>query len=515
MLNRFSNFNQLLEILQQVKLYVNSHGAGLGTVTSISIDDGNVILPDENGNINLDLQLSDLVHYEFVLPVIDEHGGYSSTLLYLHNSNDPIALKSYVDSVLQTGFIRSISINSGTPVLPAANGNANLTIETYTLELDEGSDSGVTASLDSGTPVEQDENHNINLDIPRTYCTKIKTAQGTYEVQPNVPGETPNDHIIDLGWTGRPFYSIALRSVPVMTTPSNPKFVAIKVENDTVLEIHSKSIQGTDAFIKFTRGALIDAGGDIYAFKMAYGSMEQYIFIGFYGMAYVDWVYGNGAATVITGEESGEYIEETFTKEAFQQTVICKGFTRDEVLAIKNDDGSNIDWYWKPVQTYNYSTTDSNSIFPDMIYSFKENIPSGIEPAEDDGNYFYWVNWLDNYNLHAGQWRFKDCYVGGVSADGGTHDYRFRMDYYMSDTLTTKGSILLDFCLTRNEISRDNRDYHCVLEDAMGNVLCDIHMKSFSDESRVLLDNCYHIYKRLRFNPACKTYEVTDNIWHS
>ena len=223
MLNRFSNFNQLLEILQQVKLYVNSRGAGQGTVTSISIDDGNVILPDENGNINLDLQLSDLVHYEFVLPVIDEHGGYSSTLLYLHNSNDPIALKSYVDSVLQTGFIRSISINSGTPVLPAANGNANLVIETYTLELDEGPDSGVTASLDGNTPVEQDENHNINLDIPRTYCTKIKTSQGTYEVQPNVPGETPNDHIIDLGWTGRPFYSIALRSVPAMTTPSNPR----------------------------------------------------------------------------------------------------------------------------------------------------------------------------------------------------------------------------------------------------------------------------------------------------
>ena len=58
MLNRFSNFNQLLEILQQAKLYIDSRGAGQGTVTSISIDDGAPMEPDENGNINLDLHLT-------------------------------------------------------------------------------------------------------------------------------------------------------------------------------------------------------------------------------------------------------------------------------------------------------------------------------------------------------------------------------------------------------------------------------------------------------------------------
>lgn len=515
----FSSYENLKEILESVKSYIDQHTPD-NVVYSVSLNGGTVVKPDVSGNVDLTVPMPDLSSYvktsdKFWLINIYGKENWTFGQLIGDSQADPLATKSYVDAKVPnlTGIIKSVSVNKGTQVGPDANGNADLTINTYTLELDGGSGANITASIDNGDPVSKDSNNNINLNVPDKY---IDTVAGWGRVFDNENTPMYNEdgdaipHTLDIGYIGKPKYYVTVKSKPSFSWPA-PSFVLIKVPNHGQVTIYGDDGQ----VVKFGNNQVREAKGSVFVVQDRNGSLQGGWLIGMpleFTMQ-LDSISNYDYVGICTSlDENNNPVYERVTYKSWEKTITAKGFTSADLKKYVN----GYIWSYKPTFEFARITYDNNNLFPDMNF----DVMTGSWDMDNRTEGFLWLNGHHDANLKAGAWRFKDCYENGmVDENGVAHTWTFRMPYYSTGPSksnfdpSVKQFVLLDFCLTTSARSRNHSNYHCIIQDAVGNVLFDIKMNEHAsaDYPYIQNDNMMHVYKRLTYNPFKKTFDVYEN----
>lgn len=508
----FSSYENLREILQSVKSYIDQHTPD-NVVYSVSLNNGSVIKPDTNGNVNLDIPMPDLSSYiktsdKFWLINIYGKENWSFGQLMGDSQADPLATKSYVDAKVPnlTGIIKTVSVNKGAQVGPDTNGNADLTINTYTLELDGGSGANITASIDNGDPVSKDSNNNINLNVPDNYIDVISGWGKTFTNE-NTPlyDEDGNaiPHTINLGFIGKPRFYAKISSKPAFGTLNNPSFIYIEVPSDGIIELNGYD----DEYVKISQQRIIEAKGNVWCFKAKYGNFAGGFFIGIQKGFMID-ILSIGSYSKIkicTSTEQSDYgtqgVFEYIDLKTWERNIVGKGWTRAEILALITEQAYSVTWVYKPVVRHP-ETYDKNTVYPNMIYE----VGGTADDVQDlYGEKFIYINFPTDTNLEAGQYIFRNKYVGAM--DGA--DYVYRMPFYDMD-LPDGTWILMDFVLGNSTKTRDNRDYHCKIVDWNMNPLIDVKMHNFAGTTHDYTIE-QHIYYRLRYHKERRFWEVYNN----
>lgn len=518
-MSRFLNYPQAFEIFSLIKTYVDDHSPD-DVVYSVSLNNGTPVKPDATGNVDLTVPTPDMSKYvpradTIWLQTLYGKENWSFGMLIGDSKSDPLVTKSYVDAKVPdlTGVIKTISYNNGTRVGPDASGNANLDIPTYTLELDGGSEANITASIDGGSPVSKDSNDNINLNVPGKYIDTVAgwgktfTNEGTplYDEDGNaIP------HTIDIGYIGKPKYYVTVKSKPTFSWPA-PSFVLIKMPNHGQVTIYGDDGQ----VVKFGNNQVREAKGSVFVVQDRNGSLQGGWLIGMPleftiqldSISSYDYV---GLCTSL--DEDNRPVYERITYKSWEKTIVAKGFTASDLR--KYVDGYI--WSYKPTFEFARITYDNNNLFPDMNF----DVMTGSWDMDNRTEGFLWLNGHHDANLKAGAWRFKDCYEDGmIDEDGVAHTWTFRMPYHSTGPSksnfdpSVKQFVLLDFCLTSSARSRNHSNYHCIIQDAVGNVLFDIKMNEHvgSDYPYIQNDYMMHVYKRLSYNPFKKTFDIYEN----
>lgn len=498
-MNRYMNYDQAYDIFSLIKNYVDDHTPD-DVVYSVSLNGGNVIRPDAGGNVDLTIPtpvLTDYVKKTDKVWLRNLYGkeNWSFEQLIYDTQSDPIVTQSYVDAKVPdlTNIIKTVSVNNGTRVGPDNTGNADLQIQTYTLELDGGSESNITASIDNGDPVSKDSNDNINLNVPDKYISTFygwgrqfdNTNNPLYDEDGN-----PIPHTINLGFIGKPRYYVEINSNPAFIQDNDPKFFYIDCPNDGIIELHGLDNQ----YIKIAKGVVIDIKGNVWIFKADFGNYAHGFFIGTPKSLTMD-ILSLGSYSRIKVCTAIDQFEE-FNLKTWERTIVAKGWNRTEILNLIDTQASSITWIYKP--TVNKpDLIDKNTIYPNMIYEVGDSTVQ-----EDFGMKFIYINFPDNANLNAGQWVFRNKYVGSMEGS----DYVYRMPYY--DMNIPDGSwILMDFVLGNSTKTRDNRDYHCTITDWNLNPLIDVTIHNFAGTTMDYTVE-QHIYYRLRYHKEKKFWEV-------
>lgn len=137
-----------------------------------------------------------------------------------------------------------------------------------------------------------------------------------------------------------------------------------------------------------------------------------------------------------------------------------------------------------------------------MIYEVGGTVD---DVQESFGEKFIYINFPTGANLKAGQYIFRNKYVGAMDSA----DYVYRMPYY--DMGLPDGTwILMDFVLGNATKTRDNRDYHCKIVDWNMNPLIDVKMHNFAGTTHDYTVE-QHIYYRLRYHKERRFWEVYNN----
>lgn len=507
----FSSYENLREILESVKSYIDQHTPD-NVVYSVSLNNGSVIKPDTNGNVDLTVPMPDLSSYvktsdKFWLINIYGKENWTFGQLMGDSQADPLATKSYVDAKVPnlTGIIKTVSVNKGAQVGPDTNGNADLTINTYTLELDGGSGANITASIDNGDPVSKDSNNNINLNVPDKY---IDTVAGWGRVFDNENTPMYNEdgdaipHTINMGYIGKPKYYVSIRSTPSFSYQI-PSYFYVEVPSDGIIELYGLD----NEYIKISHRQLIEVKGDVWILKQRLGNFSEGFFVGVAKGNMTMNILSLGSLSYIkvcTGVETTEYssmspIFERFNYKTWETNITAKGFTRQELLNLKDTSGNEFVWMYKPTQ-YHPDSRDKNTIHPDMVFE----VGDAESINEQYGIKYMYINHVPNENLYAGQWVFRNKYVGGM----GGNDYVYRMPYYDTQGTYDGQWILLDFVMGNSTKTRVTKDYHCTITDWNLNPLVDVTMHPFSGTTMdFTLEQ--HIYYRIRYHKEKKFWEVT------
>lgn len=508
----FSSYENLKEILESVKSYIDQHTPD-NVVYSVSLNGGTVVKPDVSGNVDLTVPMPDLSSYiktsdKFWLINIYGKENWSFSQLMGDSQADPLATKSYVDAKVPnlSGIIKTVSVNKGAQVGPDANGNADLTINTYTLELDGGSGANITASIDNGDPVSKDSNDNINLNVPDKY---IDTVAGWGRVFDNENTPMYNEdgdaipHTLDIGYIGKPKYYVNISSNPSFRVLNDPKFVYIEAPSDGIIALSGYD----DEHIKITKGRVVEVKGNVWCFKANYGNFANGFFIGTQKGLMLD-ILSLGSLSnikICTGTEQSDYgtlgAFEYINLKTWERNVVAKGWNRTEILALIEEQAYSVTWVYKPVVAHS-ETYDKNTIYPNMIYEVGGTTD---DVQEAFGEKFIYLNFPTDANLKAGQYIFRNKYVGAMDSA----DYTYRMPYYDMD-IPDGTWILMDFVLGNSTKTRDNRDYHCKIVDWNMNPLIDVKIHNFAGTTMDYTVE-QHIYYRLRYHKERRFWEIYSN----
>lgn len=519
-MSRFLNYPQAFDIFSLIKNYVDDHTPD-DVVYSVSLNGGPIVRPDSGGNVDLTIPTPDMSNYvaradTIWLQTLYGKENWAFGMLIGDSKTDPLVTKSYVDAKVPdlTGIIKTISYNNGTRVGPDASGNANLTIPTYTLELDGGSEANITASIDGGDPVSKDSNDNINLDIPDKYISTFygwgRQFDNTSKPKYNDEGE-PIPHTVDIGFIGKPRYYLDMTAKPAFISTRIPSFHVIKMPSGAVIELFGLD----NEYCKLGSRGVMSVAGDMFVGRVNYGSLGDCFLIGcaksvtmnIMSLSHYDYI------RVLTGfDDNDEPTYDLYNYNVWEKTIVVKGLDAAGIKKYIIDKDSKINWIYKPVYSNQYVSDDVNTNIPGMYW----DIMGGFSASNLNDNYVY-LNWHNDPNFGAGHWKFYDCYEGGmVGDDGVAKDWTFRMPYYPNYSFREGADqyILLDFALTNTSKSRINKDFRCVIEDPAGNILFDVKMKAFNAQSSALTiagDNRIHIYKRLKYNAYQKVFDVYEN----
>lgn len=511
-MSRFLNYPQAFDIFSLIKNYVDDHTPD-DVVYSVSLNGGAIVRPDAGGNVDLTVPTPDMSNYvaktdRVWLRNLYGKENWSFEQLIYDTQSDPLVTQSYVDQKVPdlTGIIKTVSVNNGTRVGPDASGNANLDIQTYTLELDGGSEANITASIDGGSPVSKDSNDNINLNVPDKYIDTVAGWGKTFTNANNPLYDEDGNaipHSLNIGYIGKPRFYAKISSNPAFGVLNKPSFVYVEVPSDGIIELNGYD----DEYVKIAKGNVIEAKGNVWCFKANYGNFTNGFFIGIQKGFMID-ILSIGSYSKIkicTNTEQTQYgtsgVYEYIDLKTWERNVVGKGWTRAEILALITEQANSVTWVYKPVVRHP-ETYDNNTIYPNMVYE--------VGGTTDDvqtlySEKFIYINFPTDANLIAGQYIFRNKYVG--SMDGA--DYVYRMPYYDMD-IPDGTWILMDFVLGNSTKTRDNRDYHCKIVDWNMNPLIDVTMHPFSGTTMdYTLEQ--HIYYRLRYHKERRFWEIYNN----
>lgn len=496
-MSNFLNYYQTLQLLQNIKAYVD--GARPEDVISQITFNGNVLTPDPSGNVNIDFTLpQNLITADYAIWTQNQFAKEQTPLSWLnanYGQSDPLITKSYLDNWLPdvSGVVKSVSVNGGTHNAPDSDGNVDLTIDTYTLELDKGAGS-VTASIDNGSPVSPDSNNNINLDIPDNYINSFTAYGKNYQI---------TNHSMDLGYPGRPRFYANIRSK--MTSDSTPAFFFIEC-NEAIVSLSGAT---DNTYVKIVNKEVVDAKGEVWIFKSSTNGhfsngffiackldlMLEIITLGTYG-----WI--KVCTNIVDNEptfEGGEIDYTTWERSISTKAIFPRDFTSYNI--------SRPSWIYKPV-IYRSDYDDNNTLYPGMIYDVIPNLTDDY--ADTKGSIP--LNWGSSPNLKGCQYVFRNCYVGTMKGNDEVRnqDWNLRMPLY-SISQVSDGWILLDFVLEASNKTRDTRNYHCTVRDWDGNVMFDIRINEFNSSSTDYdATKEYHIYKRVKLDKNKRYWKETE-----
>lgn len=491
-MSNFLNYFQTKQLLQNIKAYVDNVRPE-DIISQITFND-DVYTPDTSGNVNIDFALpQNLITSDYTIWIENKFAKEQTPLSWLNaGQQDPLITKSYLDNWLPdiSGVVKSVSVNNGTHNAPDSDGNVDLTIDTYTLELDSQGGS-LTASIDNGSPVSPDSNNNINLDIPDNYLSSFNAYGKNYPI---------TNHSLDLGYPGKPRYYANIRSR--MSSESSPVFAFIECSNAVI----TLSGANDNTYVKISNNKVVEVKGQIWIFK-AGSQFSNGLFIAYLKTLTLDIVsldtYGHiKICTDMVDNtptfEGGEIDYNTWEKSISPKAIYPKDFTTYGI--------SIMSWIYKPV-IFRSDSYDNNTLYPGMVYDIVSNLTD--ESADSNGSIA--LNFGSDPNLKGAQYVLRNCYVGSMKGYDGVRnqDWNVRMPYY--DYFLNDGWILLDFVLDASNKSRDNRNYHCVVCDWNGNLLADVRINAFNSlQTDFDSTKEQHIYKRFYYDKTKKFWKEVE-----
>lgn len=436
-MNHFANYTQLYRILSKIKTYVDSN-TGTGDVQSVSVDGGTPVQPDLNGNVNLSLGLVNYLSSSYSVYCIDSNGVSSISLASLHSSDDdPIVRASYVSNILGTGFVQAISTN-GVISYPDANGIAEISIDTYTLEVVAagGGDGVQTVSVDGGTPVQPDQNGNVNINIPDTYAKKITTNKGEVSASSN------NINLGELDAT----YNIKATKNPLPTT-TRPSFIRVKPNSRTVMRIMSNK----GSYVILSYDGVVEASGQVVIYVK-----DGYYYIGGKDNDYYISVLVQGYNPSIE-DQNGNMV--TFSKSDFEKNIVAKGYKKETLPSSGQ---------WIFIGDFPQLSNVTNSILPNVI-SDNSYINVNNIVVYDTGKAYILPDTVGDYM--EGIWMARNWRRDGWVKDGVTYQPTLRLPKDFTGIKT------IECRLNSTHLVHDTSDFYMEIQDPYGNVLKVVTMK--------------------------------------
>ena len=453
-MNHFANYNQLYRILSKIKTYIDSN-TGSGDVQSVSIDGGTPVQPDLNGNVNLSLDLAQYLSSSYSVYCIDSNGVSPIALSLLHSSDDdPIVRASYISNIIGTGFVQAISTN-GVISYPDANGIAEISIDTYTLEVvAAGGGGGVqTVSVDGGTPAQPDQNGNVNINVPDTYAKKITTNKGETLASSNNINLGELDAVYNIKATKNP-----------LPTSTRPSLIRIKPNNNTVMKI----ISDKGSYVILSYSGVVEAYGQVVVYEK-----DGFYYIGGKDNAYYITILVQGSNPAIELQD-GTMV--TFTRSDFERDLVVKGYIKETLP----DNGQ-----WVFIGDFPQLSNVTNSIYLHIL-SDNSHINMNNIVIYETGRAYIIPTTVGDYM--EGVWMIRDWYKDGWVKNGTTYQPTLRLPKNFT------GAKTIELRLTSTHLTHDNNDFYCEIQDPYGNTLEVVTMKHADMSS----DNLQEQVRRFR-----------------